>query len=231
MLRSLFIFACLLPFLTASPCLAEGGVQLSLEGTSGPHGALMELNVTAFDTKSSDLRTVQVDLSLYVAAGTPSSDVLATLNDRIRAAAITTVLPTTEKRLASLFVSDATRVRSRVGGDFELTITTSEGPPTWIRLERPARLESVSTLRIAAVGRSSIDGRTGTDKLTLELDAKANGPSVSNSLHKHAGALGWLSDRPELSSWRPLRVGDGLLVVGCSVSVSSADPWWLDIGL
>jgi len=231
MLRSLFLSVCVLPSMTAAPCLAQGGVQLSLEGTSGPHGALMELSVTAIDTKSSEPQSVQVELSLYVAARTSSSDLLAILNNRIQAAGIATVLPTTDKRLASLFVSDATRVRSRVGGDFELTITTSEGPPTWIRLERPARWESVSTLRIAAVGRSSVDGRTGMSKLTLELDAKANAPSVSNALHKQAGALGWLSDRPELSSWRPLRVGDGLLVVGCSVSVSSADPWWLDLSL
>jgi hypothetical protein len=231
MLRSLSLLACVLPYLTTTPCLAQGGVQLSLDGAPGPHGALVELSVTAFDTKPTEPRSVQVDLSLYIAARTPSSDVLALLSARLRAAGITTVLPTTDKRLASLFVLDATRVRSRVGDGLELTITTTDGPPTWVRLERPTRLESASTLRIAALGRSAVDGRTGTGVLTLELGAKANAPSVSNALHKEAGALGWLSDRPELNSWRPLRIGVGLQVVGCSLRISSADPWWLDVGL
>jgi hypothetical protein len=191
----------------------------------------VELSVTAFDTKPMEPRPVHVDLSLYIAARTSSSDVLALLSARLRAAGITTVLPTTDKRLVSLFVLEATRVRSRVGDGLELTITTTDGPPTWVRLERPTRLESASTLRITALGRSAIDGRTGKGVLTLELGAKANAPSISNSLHKQAGALGWLSDRPELNSWRPLRVGDGLQVVGCSMSVTSADPWWLDVGL
>ena len=231
MLRSLFSLACVLSCLTASPCLAQGGVQLGLDGTAGPHGALVELSVAAFDTQPIEPRLVQVDLSYYIAARTSSSDVLALIDARLQAAGVTTVRSTTDKRLASLFVLDATRVRARVGGGLELTTTTTAGPPTWIRLERPTQLESVSTLRITALGRSAVDGRTGTGVLTLELGAKASAPSVSNVLHKEAGALGWLSDRPELNSWRPLRVGDGLHVVGCSISVTSADPWWLDIGL
>jgi len=231
MLRFLLPLASVLFCLTASPCLAQGGVQLSLDGTSGPHGALVELSVTAFDTKPMEPRPVHVDLSLYIAARTSSSDVLALLSARLQAAGVTTVRPTTDKRLASLFVLEATRVRARVGDGLELTITTSEGPPAWVRLERPTQLESASTLRITALGRSAVDGRTGTGVLTLELGAKANAPSISNALHKQAGALGWLSDRPELNSWRPLRVGDGLQVVGCSMSVTSADPWWLDVGL
>jgi len=46
-----------------------------------------------------------------------------------------------------------------------------------------------------------------------------------------AGSLGWLTDRPQLNAWRPLKIADGLPVIGCSVKISSADPWWVDIGL
>jgi hypothetical protein len=231
MLRLQSLFVCVLTALSASPCLAQGGVQLNLEGAAGPHGALLELEVTALDTRLPEPRAVQTDLSVYVAPRTSSLAALALLNARLQAQGIATVYPLSEKGPASLFVLDATRVRMRAGHGFDLTLTTCEGPPAWIRLERAAQIRSVSKIRVVAFGRSPVDGRTQSGLLNLDLDGKANSPSVSNALRKQASALGWLSDRPELNSWRPLKVGEGLYVVGCSVSVSGADPWWLDIGL
>ena len=233
MLRLQSLFVCVLTALSASPCLAQGGVQLNLEGHAGPHGALLELEVTALDTRLPEPRAVQTDLSVYVAPRTSSLAALALLNARLQAQGIATVYPLSETitSLASLFVLEATRVRVRAGHGFDLTLTTCEGPPAWIRLERAAQLRSASQIRVVTVGRSPVDGRTQSGLLNLDLDGRANSPSISNALRKQASALGWLSDRPELNSWRPLKIGDGLYVVGCSVSVSGADPWWLDIGL
>ena len=231
MIRIQPLLACVLTILVARPSLAQGDVQLTLGGLAGPHGALLELSVTALDPKPAEPGAVQAHLRLFLAPQTSSRDALALLNTKLTSKGIPTLLPGTATGPANLFILDAIQVRVRGGQGFYWTVATCDGPPAAIRFERAVALKAPSTVYVGLIGRSAVDGRTQSGGLIMDLDGEATAPSISNSLRKRALESGWLSDRPQLNTWRPIKLGEGLSVVGCSVSVRSEDPWWIEVGL
>jgi hypothetical protein len=218
---------------------AQGLVQLSLEGrvdleaagiARGKAGTHVEVEVGAL--VAGEPR--KVELHLYLAHGTTAADLGSLVAKRLERAkfdVIATEPTTTGTPRGNVFIEDALYVNLRLGGGLTGAITTSEGAPASIKVERPGLGEEQAKLTLSGSTFSPHDKKRSAVSFELEIEATDHSPHISEALNEQGTKQGWLSERPAADSWRPMKLRTGEAFSGFSIRLDSPADWRIEVAL
>lgn len=236
-MRILYLMAvsCLLCW-SAPAAVAQGLAQLSFSGVAQQHGALLELELQYLTPTQEQRSFATVDVSMYVAPGSTGRDVAHVVSQTLVARGLKSMYSGVDSgtggvssRRGELFVEGITALRVRIGSGLTVVVSACNAAPKLVRLTRPASCQSATQLTVNAIGRSAVDGAISSGQLTCSVAGGATGPMLTNALLDAAIKQGWTCDRPKPDAWRPKTVSPAVPVVGCSISVQSVEPWWLEV--
>ncbi len=207
---------------------AEGLVQLAFFGSiQSPGGALVDVAVGMGEGE----RTRELRLSLHLAVGTTASDFAALLGERLRRASFDVIEPSHPGPVASLFVDRVRYVETRLGHGLRGSVTTSQEAPSRVHVRPPPVATEDAALLVGISTWRAHTSEGGRETLEVVLPADASAASISEQLATRGIEAGWVCERPSLDSWRPSRTIDGRDLTGCSIELSTREPWHLRVEL
>lgn len=218
--------------LLALPVSAQGPVQLMLSGEVRDTGGAIDIEIAVRASDTIPARSVSLHLALL--PRTSALDVALLIDARLAEAKIRHVAPApaSERKQATLFVEDVTRVLVRVSDGLAASIGLPEGAPVSVELLQPLARRGKGSLRFHGLTHDARMRQRGTVDFSIDLDAETHATLAVERLSNACAEAHWLSERPSHETWKPSLAYEGLDLVGTSFTLdSSAADWGLDVRL
>jgi len=213
---------------------AEGLVQLSFLGSVEPlAGAPVEFEIGAFpvDSEAGERREHRLQLELHLAPATSGAELATLIADRLRRLELGVVAPEPSGDSAQLFIEAVTFVNVRLGHGLHAIVTSSHGPPTGVRFERPKLNRAAAELVVSASTAHLHSEARGLTSFELSIGADVHGAQVAGDLFKAALEANWKAERPETDVWTPVKMKDGAELTGFSLALRSQGDWRIEMRL
>jgi len=213
---------------------AQGLVQLSLHGKiSDPGGARVEVEIGAWAVASADAQPTprELDFNAHLAAGTTGQELAQLLERRFSRAGFDVFATEPREGRGQLFIERALFVRLRLCSGLACEITLADRAPRSVRIMPPTYDKSDATFAFTATTYHPHTELRGRASFDLTIDSGLIPAQVSERLFEVAVDKGWMSQRPGIDAWQPLKRADGALLQGCSMSLRSSSDWRLEVEL
>ena len=205
----------------------QGAVQISFRGSIEPiGGARVEFDVIPTADHKPEL---ELHLDWQLARGTSAEDLVLILDRELTVRHIGHVMLGMHDGTplaAGLLIDSTLSVGLRMGHGLLADLTLPDRSPAGIRLLAPSDVKQDSSLVIDATTYHPVSKERGRLHVEIPLDAKSNGPAISERLMTAAIAQKWLGERVNHDSWRPGTSSEGALPVGCSITLGATQGDW-----
>lgn len=222
-------------------------VQLTFEGRIEPvGGAPIELVVGALIRSDDSMEPVrdlarglpvgegrEVALRPHLAQGTSASDIAALLARHLERAGADVWLSEPDEPSASgrrhLFVERALLVRMRLGQGLSAEVTVCEGAPDAVKIEPPTTTLSAGRLVVAYTSLHPHTRSRSRGDLEMTFEPSMHPSAISERLASYCLGQGMIAERPQLDSWRVVKLGDGAQLVGFNIRLETAADWTFEL--
>jgi hypothetical protein len=217
---------------TATPLSAQGLVQISLAGALNHEGgARIEVEIGAFalPAGASEREARQLDLHLHLANATSAPDLAQIVSMRLNSEGFETFLTEPQDGRVQLFVQHALFVRLRLGRGLKSIVTLTNSAPGAIKVMPPQGATGAAKLAITA---STFHGHTelhGQQRFAIEIEGDMISSAISERLFDQSVPKNWISKRPGIDAWQPLKMSDGATIEGVSIELTSQADWRLEV--
>ena len=226
----LLFFGCL----ATPPSSAQGLCQLvvkpwvaKMEGRQSIGGGFFELELVA--VVEGQLKSTSH--SLFFASQTSPADVVGVLESRlVREGFQVNSESRATSPVRSLFIEDVLEVDVRASS-MSLSLVSCDAGPCVVRVQGSAQTSTKGKLRILVGTRPINKGAPGTRELEINLEPEDSEPAIAHRLLNKASEAGWISERPQLNAWKPVKLVTGERITGTSVSIENGVGWLLSMRL